>query len=114
MTEDLYSRLRGLLEREQHALRTGAIEDLGDMLEEKQELALALQQSQQGPQRVEVLTLRAMAETNAAMLEAAKRGIKAASERTAERFRVAGHLDTYDASGQRQSYTATTEVSRRA
>ncbi len=114
MSEDIRIRLRALLEREREALRVGSLEELGEMLAEKQALSQALQKEPLHRPHADVAALRSMAEENATLLEAAKRGVQAAMNRTAERIRVAGHLDTYDASGQRRSYATSSELSRRA
>ena len=106
MTAESLARLRALLEAERAALRAGEIERLDEFLTGKEELMKQLAAEGVDPQDPEVAVLRAFARSNAAMCDAAARGLRAAIDRFLERTRVAGQLDTYDRTGQRRSFAA--------
>jgi len=106
MNAESLARLRAILEAERAALRAGEIERLDEFLARKEEILTELAAERLDPRDPEVAAVRALARSNAAMCTAAGRGIRTAIDRFIERTRVAGHLDTYDRSGQRRSFAA--------
>ena len=99
---DRAARLRAVLEDERAALRSGALDRLGDILAAKERLAEEVAQRGLGCGATEAEALRAAARRNAELLDAARTGLRAAMERLAERARLARSLDTYDAEGNRR------------
>jgi flagellar biosynthesis/type III secretory pathway chaperone len=103
MATDRAERLRTLLEEERSALRDGAFDRLEDILARKEALQAELTGAGLACSEQEAAALRALARRNGELLEAARRGLRAAMDRVAERTRLARHLDTYDASGARRT-----------
>lgn len=91
------TQLETLLDRMQNCVKVADFSGLSDLLPAL-ELALASL-----PQDASTLTrLKAKAERNAALLDAAKRGISAARRRLDEARRVQQGLQTYDGKGRRE------------
>jgi len=102
MTPPFADRLRVLLEEERATLRAGALHELDGLLCRKEALADEAESGTHGCSPAEAEALRRLAARNAALLEAARAGLRVAIDRVGERARLAGRLDTYDASGARQ------------
>ncbi|NBB84534.1 MAG: hypothetical protein GVY28_14175 [Alphaproteobacteria bacterium] len=109
VTRPFAERLRRLLAEEHDALRAGAVDQLDALLRRKEALAEEAEAADVralGCSPAEAEALRRLAVRNAALLEAARDGIRAAIDRVGERARLAGRLDTYDASGARRELGA--------
>ncbi|GAB4295462.1 MAG: hypothetical protein Kow0058_13040 [Roseovarius sp.] len=101
------ARLDDLLERERGALLAGRLERLPALLEEKTALLAALagagDAAAPGPERQHLLTaLGAKAARNQTLLEAALRGIRAATGRIAALRQTRRTFETYDRAGRRR------------
>ncbi|MEM1428045.1 MAG: hypothetical protein AAGG09_01160 [Pseudomonadota bacterium] len=106
MQADLLARLRANLEEERAALRAGQFGRIEELTAQKEKLAAEIGATGIVATAPEIDALRALAKANAALCEAAQSGVRAAIDRFRERTRVAGHLDTYDRSGKRRSFSA--------
>jgi len=97
--------LEDLLMRERTAILAGQFDVLERLATEKQRLVgLVAQQNADGES---LSRLRHLAERNGKLLAAMDRGIKAATRRIEVLRKGPGTLQTYNASGQRQTITAT-------
>lgn len=106
MTDDRLEALRAVLAEERQLLRQGALERLAPIVEQKRELVEELTENPPISGSDALIPLRALARSNAEMLQAASQGVRSALDRMSERAHVAGHLDTYDAKGRKHSFAA--------
>lgn len=95
---DNVARLRDLLDRESDALTSGRLDQLATILREKQRLFEALRTSR--PEGHRWAELRARAERNQHLIEAAADGIRAAIERLERISSAKSDLVTYNRSGE--------------
>lgn len=112
---DFHGLLRDLLDREQAALLAGRLDELARLVPEKERIAAHLF-GDATPMDADALTgLRQIAERNARLLEAARRGIEAARERIDQIRNGGPQMQTYDRRGRRSSLSgAPSRVKRRA
>ena len=100
MSESPIKSILRLLDREHEALRAGDLSVLSTISEEKAALEETLRRSRVEPEDLEIL--RAKAASNADMLAAAIRGVKAARERVAALSDVQNVLSVYGPKGDMQ------------
>ncbi|TCM87048.1 hypothetical protein [Rhodovulum steppense] len=106
--------LEDLLEREAEALRRADFAALTGIAEEKERLAAALAAAPE-EDADRLARLRALAERNAGLLEAVRRGVDSAAETLRRAREPAAPLSTYDKSGQCSPIGATQgSLTRRA
>ena len=96
--------LLALLEEERAALLSGNLSALEDWVDRKMQLARAIAERADRIPRSRMAGLAAAAERNAALCEAARRGLRDAIDRISERAGVANHLETYGSDGQRHRH----------
>ncbi len=99
MAHDPVRALHALLERERKALRTGALDQLAPLTDEKTRLMTRLQRDRYT--RPTLDRLRDQVVRNSRLLEAVRRGAAAAQAQIDEIRNGGPPLDTYDSHGQR-------------
>ena len=104
-TDDPIAALAALLEQEFTALRQADFADLDEIATDKEALLGALAAAP-APTAAALDALIVQANRNAACLQAASRGIRAARRRLAELRRAAEGLSTYDRNGRRNDAPA--------
>lgn len=114
MTEPALEHLIDLLEQERSLLIKGEIEALARQTKRKEELVEQLRSA--GPLPTEDLSrLRELADRNAALLDASRNGLRAASSRLTEIRKAMLQLDTYGRDGALTNLrTARPNVEKRA
>ena len=113
MSAEPLARLRDLLEEERRVLGRADLEMLNGILARKEHLVGAIRSHARMEDTAEVRALRDAAARNAELAEAARRGVRAAIERLAERARVARQFDTYDKTGRRRTIAAPSRAAPR-
>lgn len=98
----LVGQIDRLLEEERLALSEGRLNDLVELISQKQALIDALTATPLA-QDAPLKELQSKAARNQAMLDSALRGIKSVSARLSTLRKVRESLDSYDAQGQRRT-----------
>ncbi len=113
MANDTTTDLHDLLERERQALRSGALNLMAQLTEEKEHLMTRLKAEE--PDRRTLDQLRDMAVRNSRLLAATRRGIETAQKQIAQIRSGGPRLNTYDSHGQRNCLnSAAGRLERRA
>lgn len=114
MQDDILAELTDLLETEKSLLLAGRIEAVSDLEEPKVELIDRLTQMDR-PSAEALQALQQKVARNQALLEASRKGFRAASDRLAEIRKAMLRLDTYTRTGEMQNLgRATPSIERRA
>lgn len=100
--QKLIDRLDGLLEQERDALLSGELEDIARIAAQKEELMDALNAIAPGD-RGNLQSLQAKVARNQVLLDGALQGIRKVATRLAALRRIRRTLETYDASGRKQT-----------
>lgn len=92
-------RLEDLLIREEHALRSGDFEALGQLADDKAGVLAALAAADVAPGPARAGALRAHLQRNAVLYEATMDGLRMVIDRVGAVRRASRHLDTYTRGG---------------
>lgn len=101
--KDLIETLDDLLDRERKSLLDGNIEQIENIMSEKERLFGDLNAKQPAPSG-DLEKIRNKVKRNQALLNSALEGIRAVADRMAELRRVRAGLQTYDRRGNKQSF----------
>lgn len=114
-TQDLIDRLDSILDRERHALTSGALDMLTDLMAEKDSVIDQITATEI-VEHGRLAPLREKVSRNQALLDSALAGIRAVAGRMADLRKVRDGLETYDSSGRKTRFgtNADPSVEKRA
>lgn len=101
-TQILINRLDALLDAERVTLLAGDLQEIADIAQAKEELMDALN-ALDAKDRAEISRLQSKVERNQVLLDGALQGIRKVASRLAALRRIRRSLETYDATGRRQT-----------
>ena len=100
--EDVIDALDDLLDAEREALLAGNLDEVGRLLERKEDLIDQLASLEEGD-KAPLEALSAKVQRNQALLDGALEGSRSVARRLAALRRVRSALETYDEKGERQT-----------
>lgn len=99
----LIAALDSILDRERQALTNGALDQLTDLMTEKDEIIEQIT-AIESLEKAQLAPLREKVTRNQALLDSALSGIRAVAGRMSELRKVRGGLDTYDSAGRKTRF----------